>query len=195
MDRQRSLRSYRGIDLTLFAVMTAVFEYLACRAALRLFPAQPFTVSVTPVITAIVLMRWGPWAAVHAVLGGFIFCRMAGGGARQYLIWCAGNLFSLAALGLKKSLGAESIRLSTGKSLLFGLCTVLSMQLGRAAAALVLGLEPAAAVLFITTDVITVLFTLVVVWIARRLDGVFEDQRHYLRRLDEAERKEKGGYR
>ena len=195
MSQKRTLQGYRRIDLTLFAVILAAFEYLVCHAALRLFPSQPFTVSVTPVITAIVLMRWGPWAAVHAVLGGLVYSAAAGGGPKQILIYCLGNLFSLGALGLKKALGAEEIRQHTGKSLLFGLCVVLLMQLGRALISLVLGVEAAAAGLFFTADVITDLFTLTVIWIVRRLDGVFEDQKHYLRRLDEEERKEKGGYR
>ncbi len=30
-----------------------------------------------------------------------------------------------------------------------------------------------------------ILFTLVITWIVRRLDGVFEDQKHYLLRLQE----------
>ena len=38
------------------------------------------------------------------------------------------------------------------------------------------------------------LFAVVVVSLARRLDGIFEDQKTYLRRLREREEKEKGGF-
>ena len=39
-----------------------------------------------------------------------------------------------------------------------------------------------------------VLFTLVLIWIARRLDGIFEEQNHYLLRLKQQENEERGGY-
>lgn len=35
---------------------------------------------------------------------------------------------------------------------------------------------------------------MVVVSLARRLDGVFEDQKSYLRRLREQQKKQKGGF-
>ena len=50
------------------------------------------------------------------------------------------------------------------------------------------------AALFFTTAAVTDLFTLVVLWIVRRLDGVLEDQRHYLNRLRREQEKERGGY-
>ena len=59
------------------------------------------------------------------------------------------------------------------------------MQAGRAAVALVTGTPPEALVLYITTDIITYLFTALILWIASRLDGVLEDQPHYVRRIAE----------
>ena len=194
MSHQRSVGEYRGIDVTIWAVMLAVFEGLIGYAGLKMFPGEPYIVSVTPVVTALVMMRWGPWAAIHAVLGGAVYCFTAGGGLKQILIYCCGNLFALGALGLKKALGAEEIRQSAGKTLLFGLCTVLLMQLGRAALSLLMGVGTAGALLFFTADIITDLFTAAVILITRRLDGVFEDQRHYLIRQEEERRKEEGGY-
>ena len=44
-----------------------------------------------------------------------------------------------------------------------------------------------------TTDVLSWVFALVIIWIVRRLDGVFEDQISYLVRLKSDEEKEKGG--
>ena len=46
---------------------------------------------------------------------------------------------------------------------------------------------------FFTTDALSLLFTGVIVWIARRLDGIFEDQKHYLLRVHKKE-EEKGGF-
>ena len=54
---------YRAVDLLMFGLMLAVFETVAVTAATRWFPGEPYTVSMTPLVTAIVMMRWGPWAA------------------------------------------------------------------------------------------------------------------------------------
>ena len=195
MKGQRTLQKYRTIDLTLFAAMLMIFETVVTRAAVRLFPQEAYAVSVTPAVTAIVLMRWGPWAAIHALLGALACCRAMDAPAQQYVIYGAGNLFSLAALALLKGLGKENVRSDALKTLLFGLCTVLLMQAGRAAVSLLFEMSPQGALLFVTADGITLLFTLVILWILRRLDGVWEDQRHYLLRLHREREEEEGGFR
>ena len=128
MRGKRTIGQYRTMDLAMFAVMLAVFESLVVIAARRWFPNEPYTVSVTPAITAIVLMRWGPWAGLHAALGGAVFCMVSGANAGQYAIYVLGNLLSLGALGLVKAYSPEGIRESVLKSLLFGGCVVLLMQ-------------------------------------------------------------------
>ena len=65
------------------------------------------------------------------------------------------------------------------------------MQAGRALLALLLGAAPAEAVRFFTTDSLSAVFTLVIIWIVRRLDGVYEDQRHYLSRFHQELEKER----
>ena len=74
MNRSFSFKQYRGIDLTLFALILCVTEMLIVNAARFWFADQLYTVSAVAAVTAIVLMRWGPWAAIHAVLGGLVFC-------------------------------------------------------------------------------------------------------------------------
>lgn len=194
MERQRTIGQYRAMDLALFAIMLAIFESLVVIAARRWFPNEPYTVSVAPAITAIVMMRWGPWAGLHAALGGAVFCLVSGARPAHYAIYIIGNLFSLGALGLIRALTPEGIRTGVMKSLGFGLAVTLLMQLGRALVSLVLGTAPAAALGFFTTDAITLLFTLVLIWIVRRLDGMFEEQNHYLQRLRQEEEEERGGF-
>lgn len=194
MERQLTLKQYRNIDLTLFAVMLLIFESIIILAATRWFPGQPYTVSAVAAVTAIVMMRWGRFAAIHAVLGGAIFCLLSGAGGQQYIIYCAGNLFGLLALLLIRIFGSERIRTDELLSLLFAVCTQLGMQLGRAAAALMLGHNIATCLDFITTDALSGLFSMVIIWIARRLDGIFEDQKSYLLRLNRETEDEKGGY-
>ena len=193
MKRQFSFQQYRAIDLAMFAALLCITETMIVKAATWWFPDQLYTVSVVGAVTAIVLMRWGPWAAIHAVLGGAVFCLASHGSAKQLLIYCAGNLFSLAMLLPLKYLGGERIRLDPFLSVMFGVCTLLLMQLGRALVAFALGTEFQTCLGFFTTDALSLLFTGLILWVARRLDGIFENQRHYLLRIHNTE-EEKGGF-
>ncbi len=193
MKRQFSFQQYRAIDLAMFAALLCITESMIVKAATWWFPDQLYTVSVVGAVTAIVLMRWGPWAAIHAVLGGAVFCFASHGSAKQLLIYCAGNLFSLLMLLPLKYLGGERIRLDGFLSVQFGICTLLLMQLGRALVAFVLGTEFQTCLGFFTTDALSLLFTGLILWVARRLDGIFENQRHYLLRIHNTE-EEKGGF-
>ena len=194
MKGQLSVSQYRAIDLSLFAVMLMLFETVTVTAATRWFPGEAYTVSVVGAVTAIVLMRWGAWGALHAVLGGLVYCLVSRAAVWQYAVYMGGNLFGLGALLLFRVKGRETVRGDALLSMAFGGLTLLLMQAGRALISLLFG-AGAAAIGFFTTDVVSLLFTLVVVWIARRLDGVFEDQRHYLLRVQEEREKEKGGFR
>ncbi len=191
MEKRRSLAQYRSVDLFLWAVMLLLFEGIILTASLRWFPAQPYTVSLVPVITAVVLVRWGSWAAIHAVLGGILVCRLSGATVPQYAIYCVGNLLSLALLPWlsrwrkEKGLFSEAL-----PALGFGLCVLFLMQLGRALMAIIFGGSLPVALGCFTTEAVTDLFTLVILWIVRRLDGVLEDQRHYLFRMQKEEKKQ-----
>ena len=207
MNHRLTFRQYRQMDLTVFGAMLVVAEALIVLAATRWFPAEAYTVSIVAAVTSIVLMRWGPWAAIHAVLGGLVYCFVSGGQPGQYLIYCAGNLFALLSLLWFRILGKERIREDSFLTVMFALTTQLFMQLGRAAVAFALlraspgsapaGTQSIAGALsfcigFITTDALSGFFTAVILWIARRQDGLFEDQKHYLLRIQEAEKEERG---
>ncbi len=182
MKRQRTWKEYRAIDLALLALALAVFEFIIVRAANFWFPGQPFTVSLAAAMASIVYMRWGMWGAIHALEAGFVFCLFSGATGAQFLIYCFGNLFSVLSVLLLKAVGKERVR--TGYlSLVFPLLVQLLMQAGRAAMALLTGASLASVTGFFTTDSLSLLFTFVIIWIARKLDGVYEDQKHYLLRL------------
>ncbi len=177
MKRQRTWKEYRAIDLAMMGLTLAVFEFLIVRAANWWFPGQPFTVSLAAAMASIVYMRWGFWGAIHAVEAGLVFCFFSGATPRQYVVYCMGNLFSVLAVLLLRRVGKERVR--TGRlSLIFPLLVQVLMQAGRA-----LGSSPASVAGFFTTDSLSLLFTFVIIWIARKLDGVYEDQKHYLLRV------------
>ncbi len=191
MEKQRTIGQYRAIDLAIFAMMLILAETLIVSAATRWFPGQPYTVSAVPAITAIVLMRWGPWGAIHAALGGAVFCIVSGASASQFAVYCIGNLAGLGSLLLVKWLTGQGIREDALKTIVFGMVTALLMQAGRGLVSLIFGAAQADLIRFFTTDVISVLFAVVIVWIARRQDGLFEDQRNYLLRVSREEEQEK----
>ena len=191
MGKRRTFDQYRRIDLALFALLMAVCEYVIVRATNWWFPQQPFVVSLAAALTAIVYMRWGYWGAIHAVEAGIVFCLFSGATREQYIIYCIGNLLSLLAVVLLKKAGKEKMRKGL-PGLGFAALVLFLMQGGRALVALVVGSELAALPYFFTTDSLSYIFTLVIIWIAQKLDGIYEDQKHYLLRTQSQE-EEKGG--
>ena len=194
MQGGRTVQQYRAIDLSLFAIILIIFESVIVKAAVSWFPKEAWTVSLAPAITAIVMVRWGPWCAIHAALGGIVTVASLKGDGLQFLIYGAGNLAALTVLPLLKKWGWEKLHQNVLVNFLFAVLTVLAMQLGRALVALITGTPADALPLFITTDSITYIFTLVILWIAARMDGILEEQTHYLARINDPER-EKEGYR
>lgn len=184
---------YRGIDLFFFTVMTFFGELLITLAASRWYPDQLYTVSVTAALTAICLVRWKGFAFLPALAGAFALCIAMGAAPKQYLIYCIGNLFGMAALAFLKLVTEKKVRGNVIWTMGFGAFTLLMMQTGRAATALILGGTLRDGVMFYATDALSYVFTAVILWIARRLDGIMEDQREYLVRLHaqmEAEKEE-----
>ena len=189
MRKRGSLRWYRTVDLFLFALMLLLFESVIIVASIKWFPGQPYTVSVVPALVAILIIRWGPCAAIHALLGGILVCVLSGAKSSQYVIYCVGNLFPLLLLPfLSRWRRDEGSIKKNVYALALGLAVLLLIQIGRAVVSLFFGFTPVQALGYFTTDVITDLFTLIVLWIVRRLDGMLEDQAHYLNRIRDEEK-------
>lgn len=182
MKQQITLAQYRNIDLTILGVVLAIVQVLIHFACYQWFPEQMYVISPVALITALVMMRWGAWSAIHAVLGGILFAALSGGTPEQGIIYAAGNLVSMLALVMIKLLGKEKIRENVMYTVAFGVLVQVLMLLGRAALAAVFGYEAAICLKFITTDSLSILFTLCGIWAVRRIDGLFEDQIHYLLR-------------
>jgi len=183
MNRQLTFSQYRSVDLAILAVVLMVTQVLTVQAATIWFRDQLYIVSPVASVVTLALMRWGPWAAIHAVLGGIVFAVASGGQAQHIAIYSLGNLLSLAVLVYLRGKRKEKIRQSAFLSVMTAFMVQMLMLLGRAAVAAALGHPFGACLGFITTDFLSVLLTMVVVWIARKADGLFEDQKHYLLRV------------
>jgi len=191
MNRQISLGQYRAIDLTILSVVLAGCQFATHLATNFWFPEQLYVVSPVAGMTALVMMRWSAWAAIPAALGGIVFTALSGGDGAHFLIYILGNLVSLGALILFRVWDKERIRKDSFRSVVFAIAVQLLMQLGRAAVAAVLGHSAAACIGFITTDVLSILFTVLIIWVVRRIEGLFEDQKHYLLRIQKEQQVER----
>lgn len=193
MGERSGLAKYRATDLFIWTLLLCLFETLIVKAGTTLFASQPYTVSLVPAIVAIVYMRWGGFGAILAFLGGIVLCFTGSlGGSlgfelKQYTVYAVGNLFSILVLPVMKG-RKKRIRDNVFLSAVFASAVALLMQVGRAVVSLILGDVISGAISFITTDVLSGVFAIILVLIARRMDGVFESQVSYLIRLKEAEK-------
>ena len=192
MQGRMTVGRYRAVDLSLFAVILIVFETILVRAAIEWFPKEPWTVSAAAAVTAIVMVRWGPWCAIHAVIGGIVTVLVSRGTGQQFLIYGIGNLAALAIWPLERRWGWEKLRSNVLLNFLFSALVLLAMQAGRILGALITGTKAEELLLFITSDAVSYIFTLAIVWIVSRLDGMLEDQEHYLRRINDPKNREGG---
>ena len=185
--KQMSFKQYRAMDLVFFTLILAVSQLIITFAASRWFADQLYVVSPVAAVTAIVMMRWDLFALIPAAAGGVVLSLISGGSWKHILIYSVGNLLSLAALALLKRLGKQEVQGSTKLALFFAAAVQVLMLIGRMLTALVAGYGFFESLAFMTTDILSIVFTLVLVWIARRVDGLFEDQKHYLRRIQNEE--------
>ncbi len=184
-----TFQEYRSVDLMLFAVLTIIFEAIATVASGRWFWAQPVNISVSLLLICIVMIRWGGYAAVCAMTGGVVYCMMSGGEAEQYPIYIIGNLFALAGLFLIKLWGKEALTESKLKLSAYAVLSYIGMAAGRTLVTVALGGPVQTVIVYLTTDVISLLFAIIILILLRKSDGMLEDQKSYLFRL-ERERKE-----
>lgn len=199
MKRQQELsfNQYKAIDLAIYAVILLVFEAVSVFAANSWFRGRPFTVSIVTLIVALVSVRWGWYSVIHAVLGGLVYsvCFSAARADVEtsvYAIYAVGNAFSALSVVFVKLVGADRIRKNFLLMLSYVVLTYASIHLGHAVVSAVLGNGFGVIVNFLATDSVSLLFSVVAVFITSKLDGVFEDQKSYLLRTQkERENSEK----
>jgi len=192
MKHSISFKRYRGMDVFVFTSLLCIFEALIILAATRWFPAQPYALSLTPAIVAIVMIRWGAFAAFPAAAGAMVYCLLSGAAPQHYIIYLFGNLAAMALLPFVRRVTWKKIHDNVLLCMTYGLLAAIIMQIARAALSLIFGRSLMAALGFITTDVLSALFSMLLCWITRRLDGLLEDQEHYLIRIQKETDQGKG---
>lgn len=186
-----TFNQYRNIDLFLFSAMLAVSEAITTIATNTWFAAQPIAISTTLIFICMVMMRWGGYAAISACLGGVVFCIASRASMEQYLIYGLGNCASLSAMLWFKFYKKDEVRKDGFKLFFFVLTAYLTMQIGRWLLSLPFVARLDTLIVYLTTDIISLLFATVVMFLMRNTDGMIEDQKAYLFRL-QREQEEKG---
>ena len=184
MENRMTFGQYRRMDILIFTVLTAVFECIATLATSKWFAAQPVAISITLTLVLIVMHRWGAYAALIAAVGGITFCITSGAGIEHYLIYAVGNTFAIVSLIYFKIFGKEQVRKSFFKTLLFATTSYVSVALGRWLISLIFGAGFSELVAFLTTDLITLLFAVVILYAGKGVDGLIEDQKQYVIRVN-----------
>ena len=185
MENKMTFNQYRGIDLTVFAVLTAVFECIATFATSKWFAGQPVAISITLTLILITMHRWGAYSAIVALAGGISFCAASGAAPEHYLIYGVGNVFALVSLAYFKLFGKEKIKTSFSKTLLLASTSYVAGALGRWLISLIFGAGFSELVGFLTSDLITLLFAVVILYSCKSVDGLIEDQKAYIIRVNE----------
>lgn len=181
---QITFKQYRTIDISILVALTIIFEGIATLASAKWFAAQPVAISIGLAMICIVMMRWGWQASFAAAAGGFVFCILSGATAQQYVIYCIGNIFALFGMVWFKVFGKEGIRKSLWLITLFVSTAYIGQALGRSIIAILFGDNISTIITFATTDIMSLVFAILVIALFRKTDGMLEDQKAYLLRLD-----------
>lgn len=176
-----SFRKYKVIDLSIFIGIYLILEFLISLAATRWFPEQPYIVSLMLPLLLIVMMRWDKWAGILAAISAPFYVLIYGGTGTRYLVFLLGNIGFMLLLAFLLPIGKKKVRDSIFLTLLYVLIGFLSLELFRGLGAMIF--EHAGVEIiwqFIWTDMLSLVFSLVVIFIARIADGIFEDQKAYM---------------
>lgn len=185
-----TFRQYRAVDLTTLAIILGIAELICSFGANKWFTAAPFVLSPTVALVCIVMMRWDGFAAIHAVIGGAALCFGAGADIAQYAVYAAGNCGILAALLFLKLVGKKKVADNFLLTSLYAVIAYVCVQVGRWLVGLMVGGTAGDIVRYLTTDSLSLMFAVLVTLIARKVDGLFEDQKAYLIRTEEERREE-----
>ena len=191
MRKEITFKQYKAIDISILSVLLLLFEALSVYASSKWFNLAGLTlISLTPLVMVVMMMRWSEFAVIAAVVGGVSYCFACGGKPEQYLIYCVGNLFGVLSIFIIKKLGKEAIREKQLRLALISISTYLFINVGRWLVSLIFAPALETLITFVTTDAISLVVAIVGTITLRNSDGILEDQKAYLLRLDRERREE-----
>ena len=189
-----SFKQYRAIDIALFIIMYAACEFLTVKAATVWFD-EPYSISIMLPLLVMVMMRWDWFASINAFAYALIFVFLQKGTIGQYVIYLIGNLGCMLTVSWLLKTGKQKVKESFFMSMAFLLISFLLMEVFRGlASVIVLGSNIRVIIQFIFTDMLSLVFGILMLIVVRRVDGLFEDQKQYLLRINSHENSVDGGW-
>lgn len=185
MKKGMSIGLYRFIDLTIFSILMAVFEFISVKA-LSWF-SEIYYVSVFFTIVLITMRRWQFWAIIPATVSAIIYCYLNDGVLINYIVYIGGNAFILFDLFfIKFRKGKMNDNYIVVSYIIFG---YLLVEIGRSLIALCFG-SPFFSTLigFLGVESLSGLLAILIILITKKQDGIFEEQISYLKRIKEEEK-------
>ena len=189
-----SFKQYRMMDLMIFIAMYGLCEYLVIKAATVWFD-EPYSISIMLPLLLIVMMRWDKYSIINAIAYAVLFVFYQSGNLNQYLIYLIGNLGVMIELILLKKMGKDNIRSSFFNSMIYLLCGFVLMEVFRGIASIIIAGSDIGVILqFLMSDMLSLVFGVLVIIVVRRIDGLFVDQKQYLIELNSQKEKIDGGW-
>lgn len=189
-----SFKQYRTLDLTIFIGMYALCEYLVVKAATVWFD-EPYSISIMLPLLAIVMMRWDKYSVIHAIVYALLFVYYQQGNLNQYIIYLVGNLGFMLMLIYVNKVGKDKIRSSFFDASLYMVVGFLLMEIFRGIASMVVAGSNIGVILqFVMTDMLSLVFAILVVIVVRKMEGIFQDQKQYLLELNSQKENIDGGW-
>ncbi|MBD5477165.1 MAG: hypothetical protein HDR17_14475 [Lachnospiraceae bacterium] len=183
-----SYNQYKLVDILLFMVIMAALEAVNVFAIKRWFPDMLFAVSLMFTVSLIVLVRWNFIAAIFPVLHGVLYCAFLSVfqtvGYEEYIIYAVGNSFLLLSWFIFKLIPKEKLFSKWYLTLIYPAVAFVLVLLGRTLVAMCFGtgfVEALGSYFF--TESLNIVFAIIALLILRRVDGMLEDQKTYLKRV------------
>lgn len=189
--REISFSQYRTTDLFLFSAIMIVAEVTAHYAIVWFPGGAMFTFSFLIPICLIVMLRWGWFSVIYAIISAVLYCVFNSGAFTDYITFVLGNSFVLLALIPLSIWGKERFVRKRYLMILLVIFAWASVYLGRASVFAVCrwiqpieGVAPYAGfVKFATSDFLSLVMAVIVLLGLRHFDGMLEDQKAYLIKL------------
>lgn len=182
MNKGISLNLYRFLDIAIFSFIGLFFEYISFKI-LNIYDYPYYSISVSLLINLLIMKRWGKYSLFYSIISGLFYVYLNKGNLINYFIYGIGNIFILFDLFLlyKKK---DSIKSNIFINSLFIINGFILSCLGRSVVALILRKNIIETFIsFIGTESLNLIFSLIILNIIRNIDGLYEDQVEYIKRI------------
>lgn len=188
-----SIKQYRLGDLFMFTVIAVIAELVCYYSQIWFSGAAFFTLNLMLPVITLVIVRWGWQGIVLAVAEGALYCAIRGSSWQAYIIYMVSNAAIAIELLVVWLIGAERLKKRWYWAFLVVLSGWVTVNFTRTC------IYTAFYGSFVTMlgysfgqadgGLLALVMGELIILVCRRLDGLFENQKKYLLRL-EKERKE-----